>query len=401
MSPARVVPGFGSSENNEWSGPARPARRHRDITEQERETRVTDFDRRVLAAALLVAAVGDIAAEDRFKDIPRDHWAFEEVHWLRADGMLEGWGGEFHGDGTFNRYEMSQVLYRYMQKYYAERDRVDGELQRLESQDAQHREAIGDLRQRTAALEQGAGMAPGAVAAPVAPPRPNRAAVERMPAAPPMPPPESEMRPPIEVADSGPAQPAATAMPSGSMSLAERIAALKARVSARRRGEEPPIEVAPTPQPAAPAPTVDVPEPSAEEVAAAFAQPADPAPEAEGVGGDRLARLRARYLGRAEASEPSAGAVEAAAEVEVEVAAVDPSPPGPDAWPDPDPEPEFDVEGPAAATPAPAPPPASLPPPNTDFSDAVEDSFEDEFDEGFEDDGFSDAPPALGHDEQF
>lgn len=90
---------------------------------------------------------------ETFNDVPRNHWAFDEVHWLRADGMLEGWGGKFYGNRKFTRYEMATVLTRYMKKYDAERERVEGELDDLRVEDSRQQGQIKELYSKTGDLE--------------------------------------------------------------------------------------------------------------------------------------------------------------------------------------------------------------------------------------------------------
>lgn len=109
-----------------------------------------------------------------FKDVPQKHWAFEEVHWLRADGMLEGWGGKFHGKRQFTRYEMAKVLGRYMGKYEVEKKKVEKQLGELRSEDQQQRARLDDLGGRTSALEKRLGIqSPMAMASPVEAARPS------------------------------------------------------------------------------------------------------------------------------------------------------------------------------------------------------------------------------------
>ena len=43
--------------------------------------------------------VHDVAAANPFSDVPRDHWAYDAVTQLAADGVVEGYGdGTFRGD---------------------------------------------------------------------------------------------------------------------------------------------------------------------------------------------------------------------------------------------------------------------------------------------------------------
>ena len=71
-----------------------------------------------LAAALTVGAASTtFAAANPFSDVPRDHWAYDAVTQLAADGVVEGYGdGTFRGDRNITRYEMAQMVARAMAK---------------------------------------------------------------------------------------------------------------------------------------------------------------------------------------------------------------------------------------------------------------------------------------------
>ncbi|MBQ9480482.1 MAG: S-layer homology domain-containing protein, partial [Selenomonadaceae bacterium] len=53
-----------------------------------------------LLSALAAIAIGSmstaLAAANPFSDVPKDHWAYDAVTQLAADGVIEG-----YGDGTF------------------------------------------------------------------------------------------------------------------------------------------------------------------------------------------------------------------------------------------------------------------------------------------------------------
>lgn len=119
-----------------------------------------EYKKFVMLVGVLSAMSGARIEAAEFKDVPKKHWAFEEVHWLRADGMLEGWGGKFHGGRQFTRYEMAKVLGRYMGKYEAEKAKVEKQLGELRSEDQQQRARLDDLGGRTSALERRLGIQP-------------------------------------------------------------------------------------------------------------------------------------------------------------------------------------------------------------------------------------------------
>ena len=71
-----------------------------------------------LASALSVGVASTtFAAANPFSDVPRDHWAYDAVTQLAADGVVEGYGdGTFRGDRNITRYEMAQMVAKAMAK---------------------------------------------------------------------------------------------------------------------------------------------------------------------------------------------------------------------------------------------------------------------------------------------
>ena len=71
-----------------------------------------------LAAALTVGAASTtFAAANPFSDVPRDHWAYDAVTQLAADGVVEGYGdGTYRGERNITRYEMAQMVAKAMAK---------------------------------------------------------------------------------------------------------------------------------------------------------------------------------------------------------------------------------------------------------------------------------------------
>ena len=71
-----------------------------------------------LAAAFVVGAASTtFAAANPFSDVPRDHWAYDAVTQLAADGVVEGYGdGTYRGDRNITRYEMAQMTAKAMAK---------------------------------------------------------------------------------------------------------------------------------------------------------------------------------------------------------------------------------------------------------------------------------------------
>ena len=71
-----------------------------------------------LATALTIGAASTtFAAANPFSDVPRDHWAYDAVTQLAADGVVEGYGdGTYRGDRSITRYEMAQMVAKAMAK---------------------------------------------------------------------------------------------------------------------------------------------------------------------------------------------------------------------------------------------------------------------------------------------
>ena len=70
------------------------------------------------AAALLVGTTSTaFAAANPFEDVPVDHWVYDAVAQLAADGIIEGYGdGTYRGDQAITRFEMAQMVARAMAK---------------------------------------------------------------------------------------------------------------------------------------------------------------------------------------------------------------------------------------------------------------------------------------------
>ncbi len=71
-----------------------------------------------LSAALVIGAASTtFAAANPFSDVPRDHWAYDAVTQLAADGVVEGYGdGTYRGERNITRYEMAQMVAKAMAK---------------------------------------------------------------------------------------------------------------------------------------------------------------------------------------------------------------------------------------------------------------------------------------------
>ena len=71
-----------------------------------------------LTTALVVGAASTtFAASNPFSDVPADHWAYDAVSQLAADGVITGYGDStFQGNRNITRYEMAQMIAKAMAK---------------------------------------------------------------------------------------------------------------------------------------------------------------------------------------------------------------------------------------------------------------------------------------------
>ena len=71
-----------------------------------------------LTTALVVGAASTtFAAANPFSDVPADHWAYDAVAQLAAEGVVEGYGdGSYRGEQEITRYEMAQMVAKAMAK---------------------------------------------------------------------------------------------------------------------------------------------------------------------------------------------------------------------------------------------------------------------------------------------
>lgn len=72
-------------------------------------------------AALVPAVSGSRAAATPLADVPANHWAYQAIQTLSADGLIEGYpDGSFKGDRPLTRYEMAAIVARVIAKVEAE-----------------------------------------------------------------------------------------------------------------------------------------------------------------------------------------------------------------------------------------------------------------------------------------
>ena len=65
-------------------------------------------------------ALGQGASATPFSDVPANHWAYQAIQSLAADGLVEGYpDGKFKGDRPLTRYEMAVLVARVIAKLQA------------------------------------------------------------------------------------------------------------------------------------------------------------------------------------------------------------------------------------------------------------------------------------------
>ena len=108
-----------------------------------------------LTTALVVGAASTtFAAANPFADVPADHWAYDAVSQLAADGVIDGYGdGTFRGDRNITRYEMAQMVAKAMAKNPAGADKA-----LVDKLAAEFADELNNLGVRVANLERNADM---------------------------------------------------------------------------------------------------------------------------------------------------------------------------------------------------------------------------------------------------
>lgn len=102
----------------------------------------------VLAAVVFGAANPSAVSANPFEDVPGDHWAYDAVSQLAADGVIEGYGdGTYRGEQEITRYEMAQMVARAMAKGGGDKALID-------KLAAEFAEELNSLGVRVSALEK-------------------------------------------------------------------------------------------------------------------------------------------------------------------------------------------------------------------------------------------------------
>ena len=122
------------------------------------------MSRRAWAVAVMLAGVAFAGLPARapatpFADVPADHWAYQAIQSLSADGLIDGYpDGSFNGDRPLTRYEMAAIVARDRREARGRRrrDRVeDGSRPAAETD----RRAQGRARRARRARDGGRGCA--------------------------------------------------------------------------------------------------------------------------------------------------------------------------------------------------------------------------------------------------
>ena len=102
-----------------------------------------------LTTAIVVGAASTtFAAANPFEDVPADHWAYDAIAQLAADGVIEGYGdGTYRGDQEITRYEMAQMVARAMAKGGGDKALID-------KLAAEFADELNNLGVRVSALEK-------------------------------------------------------------------------------------------------------------------------------------------------------------------------------------------------------------------------------------------------------
>ena len=110
----------------------------------------------ILTTALVIGATTTtFAASNPFSDVPADHWAYDAVTQLAADGVIEGYGDDtFRGQRNITRYEMAQMIAKAM----ARTDLSAQNKALLDKLAAEFADELKNLGVRVANLERNADM---------------------------------------------------------------------------------------------------------------------------------------------------------------------------------------------------------------------------------------------------
>jgi len=79
----------------------------------------------MLACTCAMLAIALPAVAGPFTDVPTDHWAYDAIDKLQAEGFVEGYpDGTFRGNRSFTRYEMAMVVARIWDRLVSELENI-------------------------------------------------------------------------------------------------------------------------------------------------------------------------------------------------------------------------------------------------------------------------------------
>lgn len=64
----------------------------------------------LLAVVMMITAIPLVQAAPRFSDVPRDHWAYEEITTMAEKGIIQGYDGKFRPNSHITRAEFAKIM---------------------------------------------------------------------------------------------------------------------------------------------------------------------------------------------------------------------------------------------------------------------------------------------------
>jgi hypothetical protein len=113
-----------------------------------------------LSVAISAAGARAVAFATPFSDVPSDHWAYQDLQSLAADGLVDGYpDGSFKGDRPLTRYEMAVVVARVIAKLQerGEKTASKEDLDRLQKLVDALKDELDALGVRVSSLEDSLG----------------------------------------------------------------------------------------------------------------------------------------------------------------------------------------------------------------------------------------------------
>lgn len=64
----------------------------------------------LLAVIMMITAIPLVQAAPKFSDVPRDHWAYEEITTMAEKGIIQGYDGKFRPNSHITRAEFAKIM---------------------------------------------------------------------------------------------------------------------------------------------------------------------------------------------------------------------------------------------------------------------------------------------------